>query len=111
MRMVHVPDPGALTRARSNTLGEETLDVTRPCDGFRIERSTSLCVDDSGHHNAASSRFCPETVRPIGMSMVCPLFTLTFPHHAHPSVGRRSGPAPLVLLTGYDCCPERIICA
>src|SRR6266508_2657926 len=65
----------------------------------------------SGHQSAPSSVFAFVPLTASGMSIVAPLATETFPHQAHPFVGSWIGPAPLVLLNGYGCWPERISCA
>src|SRR6266849_6474944 len=84
---------------------------TCPAGSIRY-RSTSLCrLGVSGHHRAPSKVLVDGPLMPSGMLMVCPAPIETLPHHAHPSVGSLSGPAPLVLLNGYGCCPERISCA
>jgi hypothetical protein len=54
----------------------------------------------SGHQRAPSNVFGFGPLTFSGMSIVAPFPTETFPHQAHPSVGRRIGPAPLVLLKG-----------
>ncbi len=103
MRTFQVPAvTGPDTRARSNTLGIEMLAWRAVPLGSTKVRSTSLCDWDgvSGHHRAASSVFGAPPATPMGISMVAPFVTVTLPHHAQPSVGRRSGPAPLVLLNG-----------
>src|SRR6186713_2190748 len=103
MRSFQVPGVIApATRARSKTLGIETLEATTVPPGLISDRSTSLCACDalSGHQRAPSKVLGDVPLIDSGISIVPPLPIDTLPHQAQPLTGSWIGPAPVVLLKG-----------